>query len=825
MSEVDSALVGARPFGMSFVRSACTSVTVSVHRIIASLHELAPGRYRGLDARFRAIQESIGEVLKAASVPSDGELVLPLEGVDGSHVDQVGGKMAAIGEVGSRLGLTVPAGFVVTAAGFRRLMAHGDLQAEVDRRVQATSTDDPGAMFRLSSSLQQLLLTAPIPPDLEEAILTAYAGLEERLGEGVRVSLRSSALGEDSAQSSFAGQYRSELNVGPETLLEAYREVVASKYSVPAMTYRTGRGLRDEDVAMCVGCMAMVDADAGGVAYSVSPVSTDDRTAVVSAVVGLPKAVVDGTTACDTFEIRRAPPLEVVERDVRVKQYRLASDPEEGLARVELEGGQRTLPAISDEEAVAVADLALRLEAHYGHPVDVEWALTPERRVVVLQCRPLLRVEGPVPAAGGERWTGDVVPLAAGGVTASPGAGCGPVVVVRRHADLLRFPDGAVLVTAQSLPAWASLLGRAAAVVTEQGSVTSHLASVAREFRVPALFAVDGALEVLREGETVTVDAGGRVVLPGRVEQVLAMAGPPPSPMLGSPVHAVLAEAARFIVPLNLLDPQSPHFRARSCTTLHDITRFCHEKAVDEMFRFGRDHDFHERSSKQLVTDVPMQLWVLNLDDGFTHEVEGQYVELGSIASIPMLAVWEGMQAVPWQGPPPVDSRGLLAVMFQATVNPDLDPATASGFVNRNYFLISKNYCSLQSRFGFHFATVEALVSERDLENYVSFQFKGGAADQRRRVARALLVGEILRRHGFRTEAAGDSMRARVEGYDQAKMCERLKVVGYLIVHTRQLDMIMANEGAVAEYRRKMEREIDGILSGSGTIAPEPDRS
>ena len=814
MSEIEGALSGGRPFGMSVVRASCTSVTVTVHRIIASLHELAPGRYRALDARFRLIQECIAGVLQAAPLPADGELVLPLEAVDSSHLDQVGGKMAAVGELSSRLGLEVPAGFVVTAAGFRRLLAHGELQAEIDRRVQAASADDPAGLFQLSSNLQQLLATAPVPPELEDSIRAAYAGLERRLGAGVRVSLRSSALGEDSAEASFAGQYRSELNVSADHLLEAYREVVASKYSVPAMTYRLNRGLRDEDVAMGVGCMAMIPAAAGGVAYSSSPVGDGDPAVLVTAALGLPKAVVDGTAACDTFRVSRGPNPEVVERQVRVKDYRLVSDPEEGLTRVEVEPGERTRPAITDEEAVELAELVLRLEAHYGRPVDVEWALTPERRVVVLQCRPLLRVEAGVSSVGRELSTLGVVPLIAGGVTASPGVGCGVVIAVRRHADLLRFPDGAVLVAAQSLPAWASLLGRAAAVVTEQGSVTSHLASVAREFRVPALFAVPEALSVLREGETVTVDAGGRMVLPGRVEELLATSEPAPSPMLGSPVYDALAEASRHIVPLNLLDPQSPQFRARSCATLHDITRFCHEKAVEEMFRFGRDHAFHERSSKQLVTDVPMQLWVLNLDDGFREEVEGPYVELGSVASVPMLAVWAGMHAVPWQGPPPVDARGLLAVMFQATVNPDLNPAGASGFVNRNYFLISKNYCSLQSRFGFHFATVEALVGERSLENYISFHFKGGAADQRRRVARAQLVGEILRHHGFRTEASGDSMRARLEGYDQDTMCERLKVVGYLIVHTRQLDMIMANDAAVAEYRSKMEREIEGILGG-----------
>jgi pyruvate,water dikinase len=531
---------------------------------------------------------------------------------------------------------------------------------------------------------------------------------------------------------------------------------------------------------------------------------------LIAATPGLPKLVVDGATPCDTFRVARGERLEVVERAIVRKPLRLACDAEEGLARVALGPEEATAPAISDAEAVAVAELALRLEECQGRPVDVEWAFTRERRLLLLQCRPILRrppqVARPGPSAA--------KPLLAGGVTASPGAGSGEVAVVRNQADLLRFPHRAVLVAAQALPSWASLLGRAAAVVTEQGSVTSHLASVAREFGTPAVFGMGGALARLREGEVVTVDADGCAVYPGTVEALLAAPSRPPVPPTRTPVHEVLAAAARLILPLNLLDPAAPEFRPQSCRTLHDITRFCHEKAVLEMFRFGVDHRFPERSSKRLVTDVPMQMWVLDLEDGFSEEVPGPEVRLEAIASIPMRALWEGMSAVRWAGPPPVDARGLLSVLFQATVNPDLDPASASRYAERNYFLVSRHYCSLQSRFGFHFATVEALVGERPSENYISFSFKGGAADEGRRARRARMVGSILERQGFRTEVLADSLRARTEGYEQGEMCERLKVAGYLVVHTRQLDMIMANDAAAAESRARLDREIDSLRGG-----------
>ena len=818
MGDMEQTLTGSQPFGMSFVKSASTAVSVSVMQIIRNLQALAPGRYDQLSDRFKEIQEQINSVLLSKKVPRGSRLVVPLEEVDKDMADEVGSKMANLGEILSHMKLSVPAGFVIAAAAYESFMEHNDLQAEIDRLLQATHVEQADQLHALSAAIKQLVIGSEIPADLAQAIMEAYGRLELQIGKGVRVSMRSSALGEDIAGTSFAGQYQSQLNVNADNLVQAYKEIVASKYTLQAIHYRFNRGIRDEDVAMCVGCMAMINAVAGGVMYSRNPVAPQEDSIVINSVWGLPKAVVDGSARSDLFVVSREA-LKLLRREIQVKDRKLVCDTEEGLSRMSVAEPQSTNPSLTDDQVLKLAAMALSLEAHYGSPQDIEWAIAPDQTIYILQCRPLTSVKDE------QKWRQRLATRAAsepalltGGVTASPGAASGPVFAVRRNADILRFPSGAILVAAQPLPAWASLLGRAGAVVTEQGSITGHLASVAREFGLPALFGVAGALETLKDGTVITVDADGGRVLEGRVESLLGSRAPRTNLMQGSPVYEALQGVSRHVVPLNLLDPDAPEFKPDRCRTFHDITRYAHEKSVEEMFRFGKEQHFPQRASKQLVCNVPMQLWVINLDDGFREEVHGRYVELSNITSIPMLALWEGMTAIPWQGPPPLDVRGLLSVMFEATVNPNLNPGSDTTYTDRNYFMISRNFCSLQSRFGFHFSTVETLASERRLENYVSFQFMGGAADYQRRHSRAVFIGSILEEQGFRVEVKGDALFARLESHEEEVMKGKLKVLGYLIIHTRQLDMIMSDGVSINSCRERIVNDLK-------TLSRTPDSS
>ena len=811
MTEMGEALKGNWPFGMNFVRSRCTRVSTDVFQIVKNLNDLTPEKYKALFSRFKEIQMRINPFIRPKSFSLEGPFTIPMEQVDKSTTDQVGSKLANLGEIRKQFSVHVPKGYAITARAYEHFIKLNDLQEEIDRRIQSADVSRLDQLYNLSASIQQLIIGSPVPEDLAKVISEQFQTLEKE-GEGkLTVALRSSALGEDLPGTSFAGQYRSELNVSRESLLQAYKEVVASKYSLTAMSYRLNRGIRDEDVAMCVGCLQMVNASSGGVMYSRNPVQIRDDSIIINALWGLPKSVVDGSLTPDVFLVSREEPIAIRQKQIAVKDQKFVCYPDEGVCRLDITGEESRMPSLSDEQALDLARLAVRLEEYYRSPQDIEWAVAEDGTIILLQCRPLQQLdEGK--GRGTERETEVAPVMIRGGITAAPGVGSGPVFIIKKDMDALQFPEGGVLVAAQSLPRWATLLNRAVAVVTEQGSITGHLANVAREFRVPALLGVRGAMDHLENGQVVTVDADGLTVYAGKVDALLSKDERPGNLMEGSPVYDALKGASEEIIPLRLLDPDSPNFRPEQCRTFHDITRFCHEKAVHEMFQFGKEHHFPERASKQLLCEVPMQWWVLNLDDGFREEVEGRYAKLENIVSIPMLAIWEGIAAKQWEGPPPVDGKGLMSVMFEATKNTALVPGMRSKYGDRNYFMISKNYCSLSSRLGFHFSTIETLVSERARENYISFQFKGGAADFERRYRRIVFIKEMLEEYDFRTAVREDSLIARIEDQELEYMKARLRVLGFLTIHTRQLDMIMSNSAALNRYRTRITTDIQNLF-------------
>lgn len=799
MAEIEQALTLGQPFGMAFVRGNCTAVSVNVYKMIQNLQALSGGKYPGLLVAFKEISTRIEEILERHPEAPAGDYILPLSGIGKNDTDLVGDKMANLGEAQNRVGLKVPPGFIVTSSATRFFMESTGLQDEINRLLKTVDLDDLESLYTTSAQIQRLISHGVIPAQLADQILENYDALGAAGAAGPLISMRSSAVEEDRINTSFAGQFRTQLNVNREFLLQTYKDIVASKYMSQAIVYRHQRGFRHQDVMMCVGCLVMVDAVVSGVMFSRSSRNPRSNWLEINAAPGLASQVVDGSARTDFFMVGREAPFKIIH------QKTVAPD-----------------PVLTEEQFGELVAAAVRLEDHFGTPQDIEWSIDRAGQVVILQSRPLARpVQIETANDNGVTDAPDQSALLCGGLTASRGVASGPVFKVASNVDLLEFPRGAVLVVESPVSEWASLLGRAAAVISETGHGATHLAIVAREFGTPAIFSLKDAFGKLKNGDIVTVDATGFCVYEGRREDILEKTDPPRNLMAGSPIYNLLQEIMAQVVPLNLTDPGSPFFKSSQCKTLHDLTRFCHEKAVTEMFSFGESARFDARAAKQLVGETPFQWWVIDLDDGFRtgFDPKEKFISVDDIVSDPMLAIWEGMLARPWRGPPPVSMKGFGSILFRSTMNPSLDPAVRSSMAAKNYFLISKKFCNLNMRLGYHFTLVEAFLGSLLTENYVSFQFRGGAANRSRRFIRVLLLRDILKQYGFRVDVKDDALTARIEKMPKEYLIERLKVIGYLLIHTRQIDMAMGDQDMVDDYRQKIETDLAGIVA----IGPQMD--
>lgn len=515
---------------------------------------------------------------------------------------------------------------------------------------------------------------------------------------------------------------------------------------------------------------------------------------VLNAIWGLGAYAVDGIIEPDTWNIRPGSPPVITTTYVADKSVRLVSDAT-GKHEEPVPEEFRRKPCIDTEHVLELARIAATLEAHYHHPQDIEWALDKNGRIMILQSRPMRLAS--VHHGGLSHGAIDGAELLVEGADiACSGIGTGQAVLADSLSSLSDFPENGILIAHHSLPNYVLVMNRAQAIVTEAGSITGHMASLAREFNVPTLLNAKQATTRIASGQTVTVDAITGRIYNGAVEELMSFKSSRHFAIADSPVHAILRQVADQIIPLHLLDPKSPLFKPESCTTLHDVMRFVHELCYTEMFRISDRASDAGTISSQLKAKLPVDLHLIDLGGGLK-DVDGPYVYPEQIVSEPLSALLAGMMhpEVHVRGPRPVNMSGFLSVMSQHMLEPPT--VQAQRFGERSYGIISDKYLNFSSRVGYHYSVVDAYCGDTVSKNYITFQFKGGAADEIRRERRVRCIAEILRRLGFTTDVRGDMTQARFQKFSREETSERLNQLGRLLIVTRQMDMLMTSESAV----------------------------
>lgn len=809
-AEMEVMLEGHEVFGMAFIRSRSSRAIFHAIRMIKSFERLAGRPQPVLLALVERLSAEIKTAIGGRVNPLRGKLILALSEITGEMVDQVGGKCANLGEIANRVGLPVPAGFAVTTAAFRAFFEEAGLFESIASIRLGIEPDDPASMAAAAEDIQAAILRAPLPEAVARGLTEAAAKIRGAGGGPVRFAVRSSAIGED-GELSFAGQYLTMLNVDPDRIESAYKFVIASLYTPRAMSYRLLKGIPDDDVAMAAACLELIPSTAAGVLYTRLPESPCRDEVLINAVWGLGPYAVDGVVTPDAYRLNRETQA-VTSRETPDKPRMLVPSPNGGLDDAAVPEELRRAPCLTDAQARQLAAWGLLLERHFGRPQDMEWSLDAAGELLILQSRQLTALTDAGCLAGGPPVPGAEM-LAEGGQAACSGVGAGPVHLVRTDDDLDAFPPGAVLVAPHSSPQFMVAMKRAAAIVTDHGSVTGHMASLSREFGVPTLLGLEGATRMLPHGETITVDAASGRIYRGRVESLLAGVGEAEAFMAGTQVHAILAEVARRIIPLSLLDPKAPTFRPENCLSLHDVIRLLHEWSYGEMFAVSDLASGQSGVTVILEATTGLDLHIIDLGGGIRESAVGKArVAPEDIASRPFAALLTGLVLIgEAKAVRPVNLGGFLSVMSeQMLAQPK---AGSERFGEKSYAIVSDKYLNFSSRVGYHYGVLDCYCGATVNKNYITFSFAGGAADDVKRSRRVRAIARILTELGFTVETIADRVSGRFQKVPAAVIEGKLGHMGRLLQFTRQTDMLMVSESSI-------EAMVACFLSGAPCFDP-----
>lgn len=441
------------------------------------------------------------------------------EDLRSQDVPIVGGKNASLGEMIRTLkveGIRVPDGFATTAEAYRRFLKDNGLTEKIGSLLAELAGGEK-SLDKVGRSIRSLILHAEFPGEIAREIRSAYRELGKRIRtEEADVAVRSSATAEDLPEASFAGQQESFLNVTGETaLLDSCRRCFASLFTDRAISYRKEHGFDDMKVALSVGVQKMVRSDlaGAGVIFSIDTETGFKHVVVITAAFGLGETVVQGTVNPDEYVVFK-PLLDkpgfkpIIEKSLGSKEKKLiyAIGGTKATKIIDTSRKKREAFVLTDNEILQLARWTVRIEKHYGRPMDIEWAKDGETGdIFIVQARPETvqsRKEADVMKTYRLKDKGQRLLT---GLSVGEAIAGGEVCLIKSVQDIRRFREGAILVTEMTDPDWVPIMKKAVGIVTDQGGRTCHAAIVSRELGIPAIVGTGEATQILKDGQPVTI--------------------------------------------------------------------------------------------------------------------------------------------------------------------------------------------------------------------------------------------------------------------------------------------------------------------------------
>ena len=457
----------------------------------------------------------------------DTAYVLWFDQLHRDDVDLVGGKSSSLGELTSETNVPVPYGFATTAAGYRHFMAYSDLNKKInDLLATLKDPENSDELHRVCSQIRKIIVDAPMPDDLVQAIGEAYDALASKMRQNEPfVAVRSSATAEDLPNASFAGEQDTYLNVhGRKQVIKKVQECYASLFTDRATYYRIKQNFPQEKVALSAAIQMMAFSKAAGVMFTVNVATGDDTKIMIEGSWGLGEYIVSGTVTPDNYLVDKKS-MKIVDKTINKKVIALVRLPSGGTVEQKVPDDLVNAPALTDEQILELAGYAKEIENHYGCYMDMEWSLDQNDKLWLVQARPETvwsqRKEDTMNTNNEEVNENRDVILK--GLPASPGLATGKVRIIEDPKDIKEFKDGEILVTLMTSPDWVPAMKKASAIITNNGGMTCHAAIVSREMQIPCLVGTtsrgNAATNVLKYGQEITDDAKNGVVYDGLIKE------------------------------------------------------------------------------------------------------------------------------------------------------------------------------------------------------------------------------------------------------------------------------------------------------------------
>jgi len=435
-----------------------------------------------------------------------------------NDIPSVGGKNASLGEMYHHLkpqGVNLPNGVATTADAYRYFLREAGLSQRITETLEGLDVSNVHELARRGAIIRDMIVAAELPQDFQGEILRAYKELSHKCGHphgDLIVAIRSSATAEDLPNASFAGQQATFLNIsGEHEVLRSVKECIASLFTDRAIVYRVTNGFDHMKVALSVGIQQMVAvrSECAGVMFTIDTESGFKNAVVVSSIYGLGENIVQGHVSPDEFIVFK-PTMAILKHHLGTKKMKMIPIGNSRTKNIDVTVHDQERFSITDEQVTTLADWGMKIEQHYGHPMDIEWALDEDdKQLYIVQARAETVQSRRDVNVIEEYKLVEEGPLIVKGTSVGNKIGAGKASKIMSVKDIDDFKAGDVLVTEMTDPDWVPIMKIASAIVTDKGGRTCHAAIVSRELGIPCVVGTGNASQLIKDGQPLTVCCTG----------------------------------------------------------------------------------------------------------------------------------------------------------------------------------------------------------------------------------------------------------------------------------------------------------------------------